>query len=187
MFGKHWTAARGTIVDRKGKTTGDGMVTTYEFVVDVTTEGGEVFRAKAEEPRIATGFKDPLVGDNVAVEYDAESRKVRFDKDDPALSWKHYKKSRADKFDASLAAPAGTPAAGFPAPQLPDLSQLQSFLQTQGLPAHGLQAGQPGVAQVIQVTPGSPEAAAVREALLRALGGVMSPADATHPDATPPV
>ena len=47
----------------------------------------------------------------VAVEFDPKSRKIRFDTDDPQLSWKQYKKDRKDGFEASLSAPAGTPVA----------------------------------------------------------------------------
>ena len=48
MFGKHWTTAQAVVVDKRAlKNSGDGMVTIYEYVVDVTTETGEVFRAKA--------------------------------------------------------------------------------------------------------------------------------------------
>ena len=37
---------------------GDGMATIYEFVVEVNTGSGEVFRAKAGEPHIAMDFMD---------------------------------------------------------------------------------------------------------------------------------
>lgn len=191
MFGKNWTPARGTIVERRGTTTGDGAVTNYEFVVDVTTQSGETFRAKVEEPRIATDFKDPTNGMTVDVEYDPKSRKVRFDKDDPAMSWKHYKRSNSDKFDAALSAPAGTPASGAPGGMPIGVSQLQQFMSGQGanaqpslaqvrqiLQAQGIHGGEAGFPHVVQMTPGSPEAAVLRDALLNAFGGVP-------PEATP--
>jgi hypothetical protein len=109
MFGKHWTPAQGTVVDRRSaKTTGDGMVTIYEYVVDVRTAQGELFRAQVDEPRIATNFRAPSVGDVVAVEIDEGSHKVRFDKDDPALSMKAQKQVRSDAFDRTLMQPPGT-------------------------------------------------------------------------------
>lgn len=155
MFGKHWTAAQAVVVDKRSvKTTGDGMVTIYEYVVDVTPASGDVFRAKAEEPRIATNFLGPSIGQSVRVEYDPDSRKVRFDKDDPALSRKAFSKGRDDHFAESLAQPPGTPA---PAP---DMSQIAARLQAQA-----------GQAQVVQLGADSPEGVALREALLRAMGG----------------
>ena len=184
MFGKHWTPAQATVVDRRiASTSGDGDVSNYEFVVDVTTPSGEVFRAKADEPRIATDFKDPTIGMTVAVEYDPESRKVRFDKDDVQLSWKHYKKTRKDSFDASLSAPVGTPAAsllgGLNGAARPDLSQIQALLESQGF--GGVQGGVANIVQldganVIRMDANSPEAAALRESLLRAFGGAPTPA-----------
>ena len=106
MFGKHWKPARATIVaSRIASTTGDGMVSITEFVVDVRTPEGEMFRAKLEEPRIATNFKPPTVGVEIAIEYDPKSRDVRFDKDDPTISWKAYRKGRKDSFEETLAQP----------------------------------------------------------------------------------
>ena len=166
MFGKHWTAAQAVVVDKRAlKNSGDGMVTIYEYVVDVTTASGEVFRAKAEEPRIATNFLTPSIGKSVRVEYDPGSRKVRFDKDDPSLSMKAFSKARDDHFAESLSQPPGTPPAA-PVPfggrptGSPDISQVTAMLQAQA-----------GQAQVVQLGADSPEANALREALLRAMGG----------------
>jgi hypothetical protein len=170
MFGKHWTAAQAVVVDKRAlKNSGDGMVTVYEYVVDVTTETGEVFRAKAEEPRIAIDFRTPSIGHVVRVEYDPGSRKVRFDKDDPSNSMKAFAKARDDHFAESLAQPPGTPPAapvpfGVRAPGSPDISQITALLQAQA-----------GQAQVVQLGADSPEANALREALLRAMGGVPAP------------
>ena len=184
MFGKHWTSAQGTIVDRRVRVaTGDGNIPIYEYVVDVAAPGGEVFRGKADGPLIATDFRDPSIGMTVAVEFDPKSHKVKFDTDDPQLSWKQYKKDRKEGFEASLSAPAGTPAgasaAGHGGAAGPDLSQIQALLQSQGLvPGAG---GLPNVVQldganVIHMDPSSPEAAALRESLLRAFGGAAAPA-----------
>ena len=156
MFGRHWVAARGTVVAKRTvSTSGDGMVTIPEFVVDVRMPDGELFRAKVEEPRIATDFKDPSVGDEVSVEVETKHRKVRFDKDDPALSWKAYKKSLKSSFEQTLAAPAGTPPVG----GLGDhsIAQIQALMQS----AHG---------NVIRLDASDPANAALRESLLRAVG-----------------
>jgi hypothetical protein len=180
VFGKHWTAAQGTIVDRKGSWTGDGMVADYDFVVDVTTPTGEVFRAKVETPRIAIDFRDPSIGAVVRVEFDDESRKVRFDKDDPQLSMKAFRKSQESSFDASLNAPVGSPppgrspAAGAPIVGALSMEQLQAMLNAQ--------AGTGGP-QVIRLDSSDPAAAATKEALLKALG--LS-ADGTPPEQAAP-
>lgn len=170
MFGKHWTAAQAVVVDKRAaKTTGDGLVTIYEYVVEVTTASGEAFRAKAEEPRIATDFLSPSIGQAVRVEYEPDSRKVRFDKTDPSLSLKAFSKARDDHFAGSLAhqpttaAAAATPP-GVPPTGSPELSQVAALLQAQA-----------GQAQVVQLGSDSPEANALREALLRAMGGVPGP------------
>jgi hypothetical protein len=171
MFGKRWTAASGHIVDRRvAHATADGVVN-YEFVVDVTTPSGEVFRAKAGQPRIATNFRDPSIGMKVGVEYEAKSRQVRFDKDDPQLSWKTYTKAQDSGFNDSLNAPAGSPIGGGTA-RIPAGLDIAALLKSQGLTG-GTEVFQP---TVVQMDPSSPEAAALRDALLKAMGGEPAPA-----------
>ncbi|MDX6213994.1 MAG: hypothetical protein QOF82_3081 [Frankiales bacterium] len=176
MFGKQWAAGSGHIVDRRvAHATADGVVI-YEFVVDVTTPSGQVFRAKVGEPRIATDFRDPNIGMTVRVEYEAKSRQVRFDKDDPQLSWKAYQKAQESGFNDSLNAPAGSPIGGGNA-AVPAGLDITALLKSQGL-TDGTQVFQP---TVVQMDPSSPEAAALRDALLKAIGG--APAAAPEPDA----
>jgi hypothetical protein len=173
MFGKHWTAASGLVVDKRTiRTTGDGMVSVYEFVVDVSTPGGEVFRAKVGDPKIATNFKDPSVGMTVRVEYDEKSRDVRFDKDDPQLSWKTYKQDRKSGFEETLHQAPGTPMSSASAVAATGGFDIAALLKAQGITGDETQVFAP---QVVQMDPGSPEAAALREALLRAMGGAPAP------------
>lgn len=109
MFGRRWEPAQGTVVaSRVVKTSGDGMVSVHEFVVDVTPADGEVFRAKVGEPRFAMNFTAPSVGAVVRVEVRAGSRTVRFDKDDPAVNLAVAKKQRSAAFDRTLEQPPGT-------------------------------------------------------------------------------
>ncbi len=164
MFGKHWKPARATVVaTRIASTTGDGMVSISEFVVDVRTPEGELFRAKLEEPRIAIDFKPPTVGVEIAIDYDPKSHDVRFDKDDPTISWKAYKKSRLDTFEETLAQPPGSPAVSpFAAPVAadgPGLAQIQELLQ-----AAAAQGG------VVRLDSKDPEVAKLKEFLLGAAG-----------------
>ena len=175
MFGKHWKSARATVVaTRIASTTGDGMVSITEFVVDVRTPEGELFRAKVEEPRIAIDFKPPSVGVEIAVEYDPKSHDVRFDKDDPAISWKAYKKLRKDSFEETLAQPPGSPATpSFGAPSTAagaGMTQMQELFQ-----AAATQGG------VVRLDKNDPATAQLRELLLGAV------ADQTaQPPVTPP-
>jgi hypothetical protein len=136
----------------------------------VTTASGEVFRAKAGMPHIATNFRDPSVGMTVGVEYDEKSHDVRWDKSDPQLSWKTYKKDRKSSFEDSLNAPPGSPAGGSAA-QLTGGLDIAALLQSQGL------ISETTIIEptVVQMDANSPEAAALREALLRAMGGTPTP------------
>jgi hypothetical protein len=170
MFGKHWTAAKAHVVDKRVTHSSVDGPSTYEFVVDVTTASGEVFRAKAGMPHIAMDFRDPSIGMTVGVEYDEKSRDVRWDKDDPQLSWKAYKKDRKSGFEDSLNAPPGSPIGGASA-QVAGGFDIAALLQSQGLTSETTII-EP---TVIQMDPGSPEAAALREALMRAMGGVPAP------------
>ncbi len=164
MFGKHhWTPAQGTIVaSHVVKTTGDGMVSRREYVVDVRTTQGEVFRAKVEEPRIATDFVPPSVGADVRVDFDAASHQVRFDKDDPSLSRKAMKKAmtRTDTFDQTLAqAPGTAPTSALAAGSMPS---IEALLQS----ARG---------NVVKLDAQNPDTAALRDMLLRATGAPGEP------------
>lgn len=180
MFGKSWEKAQGTVIASKPvKTSGDGSVTIYEFVVDVRTTSGEVFRAKVGEPRVATNFWRPRNGAVVGVEYDNKSRKVRFDKDDPTLSFKNFKAQQDGSFEATLAQQPGTSpgvgamnssaAAGLPPGVLPP--QLQALIESAA--ANG---------NVARLDPNSAESIALRDMLLRS-GGVVQPPPTTP---TPP-
>ncbi len=188
MFGKHWTAASGVVVDKHsvGSNNTDGVLC-HEYIVDVTAADGQLFRAKVEEPRIAIDFMEPRVGQTVGVEYDDDRKKVRFDKDDKTLSMKAYRNRRNDHFEDALSQPAGTPVdptAGNPyARQAPAGAgfDVAALLKAQGLTAGG---GEGFTPQVIQMNAASPEAAALREALLRAMGGAPAP-DAGTPSSEP--
>jgi hypothetical protein len=104
------------------------------------------------------------------VEYDEKSRDVRWDKDDPQLSWKAYKKDRKSGFEDSLNAPAGSPIGGSSAVPAAGFD-IAALLKSQGL------TGETTIIEptVIQMDSDSPEAAAVRDAVLRALGGTPTP------------
>jgi hypothetical protein len=115
MFGKDWEPAKATIVDTHIKSTsGDGMTVNREFSADVVQASGESFRALIQSPTIATNFWDPSIGDVVGVLVDPKSKKVKFDKSDPKLSYKEQQKATDSKFQQSLSQPAAAPIMSIP-------------------------------------------------------------------------
>jgi hypothetical protein len=154
MFGKHWTAAQGVVVSSHVlRQQNAGSL--REYLVDVTTVSGELFRATVQEPGFGPQFVPPVIGMTIRVEYEEKSREVRFDKDDPQMNHKLQREQKDAAFQADLQQPAGTPAAS------PD---------TEPMPGFDLQSLLQGQLHVQQIDPGSPEAAKLREALLRATG-----------------
>lgn len=113
MFGHDWVDGEGTIVAvRIVKTTGDGMVSTHEWAVDVRVAGHEPFRTVVGEPYFAMDFWPPRVGQMVRVHADVRRQEAKFDRDDPALSAKAVKAamraSAQARFDAAAEAPPGS-------------------------------------------------------------------------------
>jgi hypothetical protein len=86
MFGGRWDPGEATVIaSHVARTSSDGGID-RDFVADVRTTAGDVFRAKIETPTIATDFWDPKPGDVVKVLVHPKSRKVKFDKADPSIS-----------------------------------------------------------------------------------------------------
>lgn len=163
MFGRqHWTSAQGTIIaSQVVKTAGDGLVTISEYVVDVRTPEGEIFRARVEEPRIAMDFMAPSVGTVVRVEFDPASHKVRFDKDDPSVNRKAMRKAKAEHFEQALA-------------QAPDSSPGSRATAGAGLPSLDALV-QSGGGNVVRLDAQDPDTAALRDMLLRAADAARTP------------
>jgi hypothetical protein len=115
VFGHDWEPAQATIVATHVKgTSGDGAVTVKEFAADVVPASGAPFRALIPEPRIATDFWPPSIGDVVKVHADVARRKAKFDKSDPRISYKAHKRGDDAQFKATLAQPAPPGAAAPP-------------------------------------------------------------------------
>ena len=109
MFGsKDWHAAEATVVDaRVAKVKvydSGGTDTRYEYVLEVRPVAGEPFRAKVMAPN-TSDFLDPKVGAVVKVEVDPKKNDVRFDRSDPARSFKAQEKTKQSAFDAALREP----------------------------------------------------------------------------------
>src|SRR3954463_2774116 len=127
MFGHDWEPAQATIVATHIKSTsGDGTTDTREFAADVVPASGIPFRALIQEPTIATDFWPPSVGDVLKVHADVKRQKAKFDKSDPKISYKAWKKGDATRFEETLAAPPPAPTAR---PQVDDTAQRLAELE----------------------------------------------------------
>ncbi|AKK25715.1 hypothetical protein [Mycobacterium sp. EPa45] len=106
MFGHGTVDGEATIVDRRGKvTTGDGMVTIYEYVADVHVPGEQPYRCIMQEPHIATDFWAPDIGSVVRVHANPERRTAAFDKNDPQVDARQRRAADRDRFDQSAGNP----------------------------------------------------------------------------------
>ena len=63
---------------------------------------GVTFHALIQEPRIATDFWAPSVGDVIGVLADVKRHEARFDKSDPAISAKARQRSADEQFRETL-------------------------------------------------------------------------------------
>lgn len=118
MFGHHHESAQATVLyagDISNEWS-DHAYSNIEFVLEVHTPGGQVFRAKTSH-RFITFTAYPQVGDIVNVTYDPKSLAVALDlSNDLRYDWKGLKykeqlERQADQArrDALLSAPPGTP------------------------------------------------------------------------------
>jgi hypothetical protein len=106
MFGRDWESAEATILASRIKsTTGDGMVSTREFVAEVRPASSAPFRTTLDTPGIATDFWPPDVGAVVSVKVDVKRQKAKFDKSDPTISRKARKAGADAAFRATLNGP----------------------------------------------------------------------------------
>ena len=116
MFGRGGVAGEATIVDKRAKSTsGDGMVTIYEYVADVRVPGEQPYRCVMQEPHIATNFWSPDVGAVVRVHARLAKQTASFDKDDPRVNAKLRLRAHKDRFGESTRGLPGSP----PAPRDP--------------------------------------------------------------------
>jgi hypothetical protein len=110
MFGSQWDKGRATIVARNPLPSHSDGAPVYEFVGDVRMPDRPPFRATIQTPRIATDFWNPKPGDVIDVLIRAKDSKVKFDKDDPQISFKAYQARLTAGFDDTKAQQPGTPA-----------------------------------------------------------------------------
>jgi hypothetical protein len=139
MFGSTWNKAEATIVARNTKYSGDGSVSTHEFVADVRLPNEAPFRATIHEPTIATDFWPPNIGDIVSVLVKDKDQKVKFDKDDDRLSAKAFESKKNQAFEAAKHRPVGQP--GTPIPSYVPTAMPPAIAER--LAQLGSNAGQP--------------------------------------------
>jgi hypothetical protein len=119
----NWVKAKGRVVavDRHSTTMDEGVPGSYDtgYVVDVQPTDGAPFRAKVDPAGHHIGsftiesfdFKHPNEGDVVSLEYDPDTKKVRFDMSDPALHRKASREAESAaahaRYEDALNAPVG--------------------------------------------------------------------------------
>jgi len=122
-FGEQWVKAEGLVV--ASREIGSKVLGTWrkEWVVEVRTPEGEVFRSAIRWPFSDRGFWPVSDGETIKVEYNPKNHALRWDKSDPNTNifakTPDAEKERQDQaFDDALAGrtPAATPAAPAPAP-----------------------------------------------------------------------
>jgi hypothetical protein len=104
MFGKTWSPATGKVIDSRvtgASVTEHGSSVRKEFVVEITPEGGEPYKAVVPEGNYSD-FWAPKPGQSVKLEIEAKTSKVRFDKSDLGLSFKEHERKAAEGFNNSL-------------------------------------------------------------------------------------
>ena len=111
MFGSEWEPATATIVAKKFHESGD-TTGTWEYVADVTTASGSVFRARLKQPMLMSHVIRLDVGAVIDVLADVKHQHAKFDKSDPQVTAADAHRANRDRFDEALHQPPGTPPPG---------------------------------------------------------------------------
>jgi hypothetical protein len=109
MFGKRLEPAEATVLYAEMSSTSvHTSWQIYEFILDVRTANGHVFRAKKKQEFIP--FTHPKVGDVVKVKYNPKNMKVEFDlKGDLRYDTRAQDAATKARHDAILSSQPGTP------------------------------------------------------------------------------
>jgi len=129
-IGQHWIKAQGVVLASRDIGSKAMNAWRQEWVVEVHSQDGEVFRSTIKWPLMDQGFWPVSVGETVHIEYDPKSHELRWDKSDPSTNLfaktPDAEKARQDQaFNDALA--GGTPAAAGSAPAAgldPELQEL---------------------------------------------------------------
>jgi hypothetical protein len=103
MVGHSWEPATAKIVAKRFKEGGERSGA-YEYVADVTTASGELFRAKLKQPPFMSHVVRLAEGDVVNALADVRHQDAKFDRSDPEVNGKG-RQSDKDRFNAALKQP----------------------------------------------------------------------------------
>ena len=102
MFGRDWEPATAKIVAKRFKESGDRSGV-WEYVADVTSRSGSVFRTTLKQPPFMSHVVWLQEGEVVGVLADVTHEKAKFDRSDPRVSGKGRRsesgEGSADAFD----------------------------------------------------------------------------------------
>jgi hypothetical protein len=113
MLGRGWEGGTATIIARKPLTAGShGITTRWSYVADVRPDSGApTFRATFDDPHLNGELKSPEEAAVVRVKCKPESKDVKFDRSDPALSLRKERREESDqaedRFDRLASADPG--------------------------------------------------------------------------------
>jgi hypothetical protein len=112
MFGHDWVPATATIVAKKFKEGGERSGV-WEYVADVTPDGGSVFRTTLKQPPLMSHVVRLQEGEIVRVLADVKGERAKFERSDPRVSGKGRREEGGESskasFDRALAEPPGSP------------------------------------------------------------------------------
>jgi len=112
MFGRDWVPATATIVAKKFKEGGERSGV-WEYVADVTPDGGPVFRTTLKQPPLMSHVVRLQEGETVRVLADVKGGRAKFERSDPRVSGKGRREeggeSSKGSFDRALTEPPGSP------------------------------------------------------------------------------
>jgi hypothetical protein len=111
MFGRDWVPATAQIVAKKFKQGGERSGV-WEYVADVTPDGGSMFRTTLKQPHLMDHVVWLHEGEIVRALADVKGQRAKFDRSDPRVSGKGRRAEGGDSskesFDRALAQPPGS-------------------------------------------------------------------------------
>jgi hypothetical protein len=117
VFGRHWEPATAKIVAKKFKEGGERSGV-WEYVADVTTVSGSVFRAALKQPHLMNHVVWLQEGETVRAFADVKGERAKFDRSDPRVNGKQRgadaDRDHKESFDQALAQPPGSAPPGEP-------------------------------------------------------------------------
>jgi hypothetical protein len=110
VFSHNWEPATAKIIAKKFKEGGERSGV-WEYVADVTSATGEVFRATLKQPPFMSHVVWLQQGEVVDVLADVKAQRAKFDRADPRVTGKKDASGK-DDFNQALKQAPGTPPPG---------------------------------------------------------------------------